>query len=351
MDIVKNHVREGQLHSVSRSSIVKDVVALHSNEATCSEYPFQVKFVGEADLDFGGVTRDMYCAFWASAYESHFDGSNVLVPLMQAGMDQATFVQFGRVLAHGFLSSQMLPTRIAFPTLACSLISPTVTISDRILLSTFLDFLAPYEGDILKEALTEAQQADGKEFSQRSAVESILGRFGARKQPSKENLRSLIRGIAEFLFIIQPLPACHLMHSGIPAEHRRFWSSLTTDELYAIYLGMAVSARRIVDSFVEPAVYSTPNEERVFNYLLQCVGNLSQEELCLFLRFVTGSSVFCSWPINISFNGLTGLARRPIAHCCTCMLELSSAYESFGEFNKEIKTVLADQSAFIMNAM
>ena len=264
MDTVKDHVREGQLHSVSRSSIVKDVVALHSTEATCSEYPFQVKFDGEAGIDFGGVTRDMYCAFWASAYESYFDGSNVLVPLMQADKDQTTFVQFGRVLAHGFLSSQMLPARIAFPTLACSLISPTAAISDRILLSMFLDFLAPYEGEIINEALTETQKADGKNFSQRLAIESILGRFGARKQPSKGNLRSLIKGIAEFLFIIQPLPACHLMHSGIPAEHQRFWSSLTTDELYTIYQGMAVSARRIVDSFVEP-VYSNPNENEFSN--------------------------------------------------------------------------------------
>ena len=240
-----------------------------------------MKFVGEAGIDFGGVTRDMYCAFWASAYESYFDGSNVLVPLMQAGMDQTTFVQFGRVLAHGFLSSQMLPARIAFPTLACSLISPTAAISDRILLSMFLDFLAPYEGEIINEALTEAQKADGKDFSQRSAMESILGRFSARKQPSKGNLRSLIKSIAEFPFVIHPLPACHLMHSGIPAEHRCFWSSLTTDELYAIYQGMPVSARRIGDSFIKP-VYSNPNEEQVFNYLLQCVGNLSQAELYLF---------------------------------------------------------------------
>ncbi len=351
MDTVKDHVREGKQHSIYRSSIIRDVLALHGTEAACSEYPFQVKFMDEPGLDFGGVTRDMYCAFWASAYESHFDGSNVLVPLMQAGMEQTTFVQFGRVLAHGFLTCQMLPIRIAFPTLACSLISTSVAISDRILLTTFLDFLAPYEGEIISEALTEADHPDVKDFSQKSAVESILGRFGARKLPSKGNLRNLIRDIAELLFVIQPLPACHLMHSGIPPKHVEFWSSLTTDELYAMYQGMAVSAKRIANSFVEPSTYSNPNEERVYGYLLQCIGNLPQEELSLFLRFVTGSSVFCNWPIYITFNGLTGLARRPIAHCCTCMLELSSAYESFFEFNKEMKTVLAEQSSFVMNAV
>ena len=109
---------------------------------------------------------------------------------------------------------------------------------------------------------------------------------------------------------------------------------------------MVVSAWRIVDSFVEPAVYSNPNEERVYIYLLQCLGNLSQQELSLSMMSVTGSSFFCSWTINIMFNGLMGLACRPIAHCCTCMLELLSAYESFNEFHKEVKTILADQSAY-----
>ena len=67
------------------------------------------------------------------------------------GTDQAISVQFGRVLAHGFLSSEMLPTRIASPPtpLACSLMSKTVTISDRILLSTFLDVCLPMKERLL----------------------------------------------------------------------------------------------------------------------------------------------------------------------------------------------------------
>ena len=89
------------------------------------------------------------------------------------------------------------------------------------------------------------------------------------------NLKTLIKDIAMLLFIIQPLPVCHLMHSGIPAKHEQFWSSLTTDELYAMYKGMAVSAKRIANSFVEPSKYSNPIEERVYGYLLQCIGNLS----------------------------------------------------------------------------
>ncbi len=85
-----------------------------------------------------------------------------------------------------------------------------------------MDFLPPYEGEIISEALTEVEHLDVKDFSQTSAVESILGRFGTRKLPSKGNLRSLIKDIVELLSVIQPLPVFPLIHSGIPAKHTQF---------------------------------------------------------------------------------------------------------------------------------
>ena len=69
------------------------------------------------------------------------------------------------------------------------------------------------------------------------------------------------------------------------------------------------------------------------------------------------------WPMNVNaqknlrkrerlkVNSLSGLARRPIAHCCSCTLELSSEYDSYSDFTTESKMTLSDQSAFIMNAM
>ena len=80
----------------------------------------------------------------------------------------------------------MLPIRIVFPALACSLISTSVAILDRILLTTFLDFLPPHEGEIISEALTEAEHPDEKNFLQKSAVESILGRLAPESCCQKE---------------------------------------------------------------------------------------------------------------------------------------------------------------------
>ena len=56
------------------------------------------------------------------------------------------------------------------------------------------------------------------------------------------------------------------------------------------------------------------------------------DDVQAFLRFVTGSSVCGSEAIAIQFNVLSRLGRRPIAHTCSNLLELPSAYTSYHEF-------------------
>ncbi len=48
---------------------------------------------------------------------------------------------------------------------------------------------------------------------------------------------------------------------------------------------------------------------RVFGYLIRFIGDMKQEELRHFLRFVTGSSVLIDNAITVTFNNLHGFAR------------------------------------------
>ena len=75
-------------------------------------------------------------------------------------------------------------------------------------------------------------------------------------------------------------------------------------------------------------------KDRVFHYLKTYIRGCKQEELHLFLRFMTGSSVLIGKKL---FNSLSGLGRRPISHTCDSNLELPINYSSFPEFelNKE----------------
>ena len=47
-----------------------------------SKCPIYIKFFGEDGVDFGGVQRDMFSAFWKEAYTKFFEGSNLLIPMV-----------------------------------------------------------------------------------------------------------------------------------------------------------------------------------------------------------------------------------------------------------------------------
>ena len=46
--------------------------------------------------------------------------------------------------------------------------------------------------------------------------------------------------------------------------------------------------------------------------------------------------------ITMSFNNLSGLGRRPIAHTCDCLLELPVSYISYLDFTAEFQSILSD---------
>ena len=64
-------------------------------------------------------------------------------------------------------------------------------------------------------------------------------------------------------------------------------------------------------------------------------------QLKSFLMFVTGADVVCVDPIDVEFTQLDGLQRRPIAHTCDCVLELTLPYDSYMELRAEFSNALA----------
>jgi len=94
---------------------------------------------------------------------------------------------------------------------------------------------------------------------------------------------------------------------------------------------------------LEEPITASVGEQRVFTYLQQFIGHMKIEEVQKFLRFVTGSSVCISQSIKVTFNSLSGLARRPISHTCTSTLELSPSYVSYLDFSTEFSSVLSQE--------
>ena len=79
---------------------------------------------------------------------------------------------------------------------------------------------------------------------------------------------------------------------------------------------------------------------------------MTLDQVRVFLRFATGSSGRTSQKLEFQFNMLSGLSRRPIAHTCSSILELSATYNSYPEFVKEFRLVLSDDTyTWIMDAL
>ena len=74
------------------------------------------------------------------------------------------------------------------------------------------------------------------------------------------------------------------------------------------------------------------NERDALGFLKQYIRSLDEPFLRNFLEYCTGSDV-------ILVDKLT-IARRPIVHTCTPMMEIPSSYASYCEFRKEMQNIL-----------
>ena len=98
-------LERGPAHMVDRKSIFEDVMMLYTDdyEKVLSEYPLCIRFKGEMGVDLGGVTRDMFSAFFSTAYIKMFDGTSTLFPASHAGVDISKFRTLGTVMSHAYL--------------------------------------------------------------------------------------------------------------------------------------------------------------------------------------------------------------------------------------------------------
>ena len=331
-------LERGPAHMVDRKNVFEEVMVLYTDdrEKVLSEYPLFIRFKGELGVDLGGVTRDMFSAFFSVAYIKLFDGTSTLFPANHAEVDISKFYTLGTIISHAYLVGSVLPDRVAFPCLVAALLGPQVDIDPEILEEAFVSCLSTHEADILRAAI----RYKGKKFPD-DMLSEILGSYGCRSSPNCQNIKVLMVQAAKYMFLVKPAAAINQLNMGVPDLHRSFWSTMEVGKLFKLYKCMSVSKAKVL-SLLEESQMDTPSKEEVWVYLRRFIGNMTNDELRTFLRFVTGSFVVSVSSIAISFNNLDGLARRPIAHTCTGTLELSTMYNTFLEFQSEFRTVLAD---------
>lgn len=331
--------RNGLLRSVSRCNVFEDVLKMYKEEPVLNEYPMDVEFKGEMAVDQGGVTRDMFSAFCEKCYSALFEGSTLLVPMLSPQTDTSVFPVVGCIISHAYLVSGFLPVRIALPCIIGILCGPGAHMSQSILCEAFLDYISATERSLFKDALSTHSSAFSPDVQEK--LLSTLSRFGCRQMPTPSNLKTCLLQVAHFEFCCKPAAAISLMHSGIPPTHSEFWRTRSVQGVCSIYRTLAVSCSKVLDIIKLPDALNLA-EERVSGYLVEMIGNMSSSHVQRFLRFTTGSSVLTVASLSVQFNRLSGLARRPIAHTCSCVLELPVCYTNYSDFHSEWMSVLND---------
>lgn len=334
--------------TVDRSRIFVDAVKCYEEKpGLANHFSVSVHFTGEQAVDLGGVTRDFFSGFWEGAYSELFDGAALLTPACHSNVDMDRFIVLGRILSHGYLCCGFFPTRISFPVLAFALLGLSASISQETLVRAFSDFLSFVDRKTIALALDSSEFSDNLNFK----VISVLSRFGCREVPTPFNLESLLCSLAKHQFRSQPFAALCALNAGVPEEHKSFWQAMGVERLQTIFDALTANPEKVLEKIREPE-FSNANEQRIFGYLQQYVGEMKLEESKRFLRFVTGSSVVTVDNISVRFNALTGLARRPIAHTCSNMLELPHTYNTFVEFVEEFTVLLGNEEyCWSMNSL
>lgn len=342
----------GKEHCIERRKVYQDVLDLYRENEIVNECPIYITFKGERAVDNGGVQRDMLSSFWEVAYNTLFEGANLLTPMIHPQTDLDVFPIIGRILSHGYLVTGILPVRIALPTLICMLLGPAVSISKELLLDTFLDFVSAEERKTMQQALVYKEKDDFPNYLQRE-LENVLVNFACRSLPKPSTLLSVIEQVARYEFISKPAAAISMIYSGIPVSHREFWSRKSPDKMVELYRHLTLNSSKMIRMLHFPEACS-PQQERVYGYLRTMIGNSSSNELRLLMRFITGSSVCSSDKITVELNGLSGFARRPIAHTCDCVIELPTAYSNYDDFYNDFCCIFAqtnDEFSWRMDAL
>lgn len=92
-------LKYGLTHTIRRSNVRNNTVQLQPGADTTG-VPISHLVSLERAVDLGGVTRDMFSAFYDKAYEKLFDESSLLCPIVHPEADMSLLTTMGFVISH-----------------------------------------------------------------------------------------------------------------------------------------------------------------------------------------------------------------------------------------------------------
>ncbi|XP_061755685.1 uncharacterized protein LOC133552492 [Nerophis ophidion] len=322
-----------------RVNIVDDVLNVFMDPKVLNAR-LRMEFTNEKAMDSDGVSREAYSAFW-DHFLDQCEGEDERVPRLRPDYSEKKWQALGRVWLKGYLDHKILPIRLspAFVLACCKGVS---SVDEELLMMSFARFLSENERVSLEKAL----QGTIDETVEEDLLD-VFSRMGSHCLPPKNNLRAAILTMAHKALLQEPKFIIDCFHSSV---HNAMPTLITTDNIMEIYESKRPTNKKVAQMIKSSLESLNPQEQTALNHLLRYVRSIDQRKLEIFLRFCTGSTVLCKDTIEVIFNTLCGLSRRPVAHTCGAVLELPCTYITYPEFRKEFDNVLSGD-CFTMDIM
>lgn len=331
--------------------MLADLLRYYSKDDVASS-TIKVTFTDEQGEDFGGLTQDLFSAFWEQALDMYFDGEEVKVPFASPSNlhgSQSTFEAMGKIFSHGFILTGAIPVQFCQSSVMGAFLG-SQRVPEPVLLRDLFNHVSEREAKVMSIVMSAAGKEDVTD-EQEDILFSVFARFEMRIAPVLgERLRDQLVKLARFIFVLRPLCILQWMVEGIPKNQMEdLWSQLNQSDFDSLYEALKPTIPRVLESLHTEGVLK-PEEEVAFYYLKDFLANMDQELLQRFLRFVTGRPSASLCPINVCFNRAEGLARTPKAQTCSKCLIISVCYSTLSEFKKEFTNVLFSDEAFEMHS-
>ncbi|GAA6106311.1 uncharacterized protein LOC119008776 isoform X1 [Tachysurus ichikawai] len=144
-------------------------------------YNLKYSIIDEKGADEDGVSRDVYSGFWSEFFEE-----DMRVPSLSAKWQVEDWKSIGRILAKGFKDHRYFPNCLA-TAFTVALIFGEHSVTDEIMIKSFLSYLSQSDIDLVSLALKEDLLGDD-----RDELLDLLDRLGVTTMPTQQNLKELL---------------------------------------------------------------------------------------------------------------------------------------------------------------
>ena len=323
---------------IHRVNIVEEVIAHFKNPDIVST-EIKTAFVGEKGIDNNGVSRDAYCSFWQEFFTGSAEGEECRVPAINTKWMEEEWKAIGRILLKGYKDHNFFPLQFS-EAFVIALIHGEDMVTPNVLLKSFMTYLCPTDREVVKMTMeSDSNPCDNEELV------DFLDRMGCHSIPSKSEFMPLLYQVAHKELIQKPNYALDKMSET--ASDKLAQELPSVQAVFNMYKERKPTTRKVL-KMLDGEVMNNAEDDSM-KYLKQFVRSLDEQSLGKFLHFVTGFNTAPTKMIKVTFTGLDGLARRPIAHTCGPVLELPCTYISYPDFRKEMESILSNIVNFEMS--